>query len=383
MDEIRAFLDKRSAEGLLRGLRPITSRGNGKITMGGSEYIDFSSNDYLGLSGHPKLINAAKAAIDEFGIGSSASRLLSGSFDIHHRLEEEVARFKNKEAALVFNSGYQANIGILSALYGEGDAIFSDKLNHASIIDGMFLSAAKVFRFLHNDPDSLETLLKRHRNRFKRALIITETIFSMDGDRAPIERLVELKEKYDCRIMVDEAHATGIFGINGAGVVEEEGLSDRVDLIMGTFSKALGSFGAYLASSKDVIDYLINTCRSFIYSTSLPPAVIAGNLASLEVVKEEPHRRRSLISKAKFFRDRLVAMGFEVRGSSQIVPVIAGENDRAMRFAKAVQEKGYWVLPIRPPTVPQKEARLRFSITSYHTEEILCALLKDIAHVKI
>jgi len=383
VDEIRAFLDKRSAEGLLRGLRPITSRGNGKITMGGSEYIDFSSNDYLGLSGHPKLINAAKAAIDEFGIGSSASRLLSGSFDIHHRLEEEVARFKNKEAALVFNSGYQANIGILSALYGEGDAIFSDKLNHASIIDGMFLSAAKVFRFLHNDPDSLETLLKRHRNRFKRALIITETIFSMDGDRAPIERLVELKEKYDCRIMVDEAHATGIFGINGAGVVEEEGLSDRVDLIMGTFSKALGSFGAYLASSKDVIDYLINTCRSFIYSTSLPPAVIAGNLASLEVVKEEPHRRRSLISKAKFFRDRLVAMGFEVRGSSQIVPVIAGENDRAMRFAKAVQEKGYWVLPIRPPTVPQKEARLRFSITSYHTEEILCALLKDIAHVKI
>ena len=160
-------------------------------------------------------------------------------------------------------------------------------------------------------------------------------------------------------------------------------MSDRVDLIMGTFSKALGSFGAYLASSKDVIDYLINTCRSFIYSTSLPPAVIAGNLASLEVVKEEPHRRRSLISKAKFFRDRLVAMGFEVRGSSQIVPVIAGENDRAMRFAKAVQEKGYWVLPIRPPTVPQKEARLRFSITSYHTEEILCALLKDIAHVKI
>ncbi len=383
MDEIRNFLKKRSEEGLLRVLKPITSRSQGQIVTGGRDYTDFSSNDYLGLSGHPKLIEAAKAALDEFGAGSSASRLLSGSFDLHHRLEEKVARFKNKESALVFNSGYQANVGILSSLYGGGDVIFSDKLNHASIIDGMLLSGVKVFRFLHNDPDSLETILKRERHKFNKALIITETIFSMDGDRAPLKSLVGLKEKYDCRMMVDEAHATGIFGPNGSGITEDDALTDRVDLVMGTFSKALGSFGAYVATSKEITDYLINTCRSFIYSTSLPPATIACNLASLELIKQEPERRKTLLGNAKLFRDKLKEMGFETRGSSQIVPLIVGENDRSMKFAKCLQDKGYWVLPIRPPTVPVKEARLRFSLSFNHSEDMLRALLKDIADVRI
>jgi len=381
--EIGIYLKKRSEEGLLRKLKPVSSRKAGMINVGGREYIDFSSNDYLGLSGHPGLIAAAKAALDEFGASSSASRLLSGDLAIHHRLEEEVARFKNKERALVFNSGYQANVGILSSLYSGGDAIFSDRLNHASIIDGMLLSGARIFRYSHNDPDHLEALLKRERRKFKKALIVTETVFSMDGDRPPLRALVGLKERYGCRIMVDEAHATGIYGKNGSGVVEEDGLSDEVDLIMGTFSKALGSFGAYVAASGEIVDYLINTCRSFIYSTGLPPAVAASNLAALELVRREPHRREALLALAQYFRLALEAMGLRVRGSSQVIPVIIGESAKAGEFAKALQGFGYWVLPIRPPTVPAKEARLRFSLTLHHDRNILHKLLSDISHVKI
>ncbi len=383
MAELKELLEKRAEEGTLRRLTPISSRRSGRIQSDGKEYIDFSSNDYLGLSGHPRLIEAAKAALDEFGAGTSASRLLSGSLAIHHRLEEKVARFKKKESALVFNSGYQANVGILSSLCAQGDVIFSDKLNHASIIDGMALSGARVFRFFHNDPDHLESLLKRERDKFKKALIITETVFSMDGDRPSLKRLAGLKAMYNCRLMVDEAHATGIYGEDGSGMVSEEGLSDEVDLIMGTFSKALGSFGAYIAASREITDYLINTCRSFIYSTSLPPATIACNLASLEMVKQEPHRRERLLSLAEYFRSALAEMGFQVRGSSQIVPIIIGENARTVKLAGILQDRGYWVLPIRPPTVPAKEARLGFSLTFHHDKNILKNLLDDISNVKI
>lgn len=383
MGEIKAFLQEREEEGLLRTLKPISSRRQGRISFGGPELSDFSSNDYLGLSSHPKLIEAAQEALATYGAGSSASRLLSGSLDIHHRLESAVAAFKNKESALVFNSGYQANLGILSALYSSGDVIFSDKLNHASITDGIVLSGAKLVRFAHNDPGHLELLLKKERSKFKRALIITETIFSMDGDRAPLHDLVGLKERYNCSMMVDEAHATGIYGAHGSGVVEEEGLSHKIDLIMGTFSKGLGSFGAYCASSKEITDYLINMCRSFIYSTSLPPATIAANLASLAIVKEEPHRRQRLLELAHYFRLRLISMGFDVRGSSHIIPVITGENVRTQELARALQARGYWVLPIRPPTVPVGQARLRFSLTYHHNKDIVDELLRDIADVKI
>ncbi len=366
-----------------RKLRPASYRKNGNIYFTDKEYIDFSSNDYLGLAGHPRLIQAAKEALDEFGTSSSASRLLSGDLDIHHRLEERVADFKNKEASLVFNSGYQANVGFFASLYGKDDVIFSDRLNHASIVDGLLLSRAKIFRFRHNDADELEDTLKRERNKFKKALIVTETIFSMDGDRPPLKELVGLKAKYDCQIMADEAHATGIYGPNGSGVVEEEGLQDHIDIIMGTFSKALGSFGAYIAASKEIIDYLINTCRSFIYSTGLPPAVVACNLASLKLVKEEPYRRDVLLENARYFRDRLKSMGFEIRGSSQIVPVIIGGNKKTEKIAKELQAKGWWVLPIRPPTVPEGHSRLRFSLSFHHNFEILQRLIEDLSNVRI
>ena len=378
MEKIEEFLRSRAEEGLLRKLRPAASRRDGKIYFGKKEYIDFSSNDYLGLSNHPKLKKAAQEALETYGAGSSGSRLLSGDLEICHKLEKAVAKFKGKEAALVFNSGYQANIGIVSALYGAGDCIFSDKLNHASIIDGLLLSGAKFFRFSHNDIGHLESLLIKERAKFKNAMIITETIFSMDGDRPDLKSLVSLKEKFDCRLMVDEAHATGIYGKNGSGVVEEEGLSDKVDLIMGTFSKALGSFGAYLAASGQMIDYMVNKCRSFIYSTALPPAIIAANLASIGVIKEEPHRREALLKSAEYFRNALKAKGFEARGSSQIIPAIIGDNHTALNLAEALQKKGYWVMPIRPPTVPKGEARLRFSITYDHGIATLKKLIDDI-----
>lgn len=383
MAGLEEFLKDRQERGLLRKLRPATSRRNGKIKFGGREYFDFSSNDYLGLSGHSELKKAAIEAIGKSGVGACASRLLSGDAGIFHQLEEAIAKFKDKEAALVFNSGYQANVGIISALFTKEDCIFCDRLNHASIIDGILLSQAKFFRFRHNDCQHLELLLKKERNKFKNALIITESIFSMDGDRAPLKELVKLKEKFNCQIMVDEAHATGVFGPNGSGLVEEEGLSAGIDLIMGTFSKALAGFGAYLATSKTITDYLVNTCRSFIYSTALPSSVIASNLASLKLVKDEPQRRKTLLSMAQMLRGKLEARGFCIKGASQIIPVILGDNLRALEFAKKIQEKGYWVMPVRPPTVPAGQARLRLSLNYCHDQETLNKLIDVISEIRI
>lgn len=381
MDRIEEFLKKRTEDNLLRILKPAELRYKGAIYFKGKRYIDFSSNDYLGLSSHPRLKEISKKAMDEFGTSSSASRLLSGDLGLHHSLEEEIAKFKQKEAALIFNSGYQANVGIIASICGKGDVIFSDKLNHASIIDGILLSGARFFRFNHNDMAHLESLLKKERHKYKDALIITETIFSMDGDRPPLKELAKLKEKYNCKIMVDEAHATGIFGKNGTGVVEEENLTERIDLIMGTFSKALGSFGAYIASSKKIIDYLVNSCRSFIYSTALPPSIIAANLESLKLVREESHRRRVLLENAGYFRGELLKKGFKVKGTSQIVPLVVGDSERAIKLNKELIEKEFWVLPIRPPTVPQGESRLRFSLTYNHTKDILERLIDEISKI--
>ena len=381
MERIEQFLKERSRKDLLRVLHPAACRKEGKIYFKDEEYIDFSSNDYLGLSSHPGLKNASKEAAEKFGMSASASRLLSGDLDIFHQLEEETAAFKGKEAALVFNSGYQANVGIISLVCEKGDAIFSDRLNHASIIDGIFLSRARFFRFRHNDLNHLESLLKTEREKFKNCLIITETIFSMDGDRPPFKKLVNLKEKYNCKILVDEAHATGIFGENGAGVAEEEGLADRVDLIMGTFSKALGSFGAYVACSGKTKEYLINSCRSFIYSTALPPSVIAANLVSLDLVRTEPFRREALLENAGYFRNELTKGSFTARGSSQIIPLILGDVKKTIMISRQLQDKKYWVFPIRPPTVPEGEARLRFSLTYHHTKGILEGLIDDISEI--
>jgi len=381
MDAIEKFLAQREEEGLLRVLRPADSRKGGKIYFDGREFFDFSSNDYLGFSNHPRLKGVVKKTIENSGTSASASRLLSGDLKIFHQLEEKVAKFKDKESALIFNSGYQANMGIISALYGRGDAIFCDRLSHASIIDGVAVSGAKLFRFRHNDMEHLKSLLKKNADKFVNCLIVTETIFSMDGDRCPLKELVEIKNKYGCKLFVDEAHATGIFGINGSGVVEQENLAHQVDLIMGTFSKALGSFGAYLACDEKIKQYLINTSRSFIYSTALPPAIIAADIEALNIVKDEPHRRQTLLAKADYFRQKLQMAGLDVRGSSQIIPLIIGDAEKAVEISELLKRYGFWVLPIRPPTVPSNESRLRFSLSFDHCKEVLQELAERIVEI--
>jgi 8-amino-7-oxononanoate synthase len=296
-------------------------------------------------------------------------------------LEERIASISGKARAAVFSSGYQANVGIISALVGRGDAVFADRLSHASIIDGIGLSGARCFRFRHNDLDHLEALLRKHGDSFATRLVVTETVFSMEGDRAPLAGIAELKDRYGGVLMVDEAHAVGVYGPHGAGLVAEEGLAEQVELVMGTFSKALGSFGAYVAGSTRFIDFLVNACRSFIYSTALPAGIVAANLAALETIEEEPHRRTALCERAAWFREALMAKGYDVRGASQIVPLVVGGAERAVAASKGLEAKGFWVLPIRPPTVPAEEARLRFSLTYDHSQRELSELLECVDQV--
>lgn len=357
--DIEGFLSDRKKNGTLRVLKPIADK----------RYTDFSSNDYLGLSQHPEMIEAAVNAAKKYGTGSGGSRLLSGDSELFHELEDSTAKFKGKASSLVFNSGYQANVGIISSLLSKDGTVFFDKLCHASIVDGVILSGAKFHRFRHNDADHLEDLLKKE--KAKAPLIITESVFSMDGDISPLKDLVSVKDKYAATLMVDEAHATGIFGKNGSGLVEETGLSEGIELIMGTFSKALGSCGAYIACSEKMKQYLVNACRSFIYSTALPPSVVACNLKSIELVKKEPQRRKKLLDLSSYFIGLLKDEGIDTPSRSQIVPVIVGENIDAVSLSDRFKTNGFWVLPIRYPTVPKGQARVRFSLNYGHTEEML------------
>ncbi|MFC1566517.1 8-amino-7-oxononanoate synthase [bacterium] len=371
MERIGKFLQARKDSNLLRKLNPYSKSENGYIYINNKKYADFSSNDYLGLATHPKIIQASSYAAQNIGTGARASRLLSGSLELHHKLEEKAAEFKQKPAALIFNSGYQANVGIISAIFNKEDVIFADKLCHASIIDGIKLSGSKLFRYRHNDSEHLEILLKKERAKYKEALIITESVFSMDGDIAPLTDIAFLKNKYNAFFIVDEAHATGIYGKNGSGIIEEQKLIDQVDIIIGTFGKALGSFGGYAACSKDIRDFLINSARSFIYSTALPPSTISANIASLDIIKTEPKLRQTLLENVSFFRSLLKNIPYETIGITQIVPIIIGQNKKTINLSSHLQDQGYWALPIRPPTVPENKARLRFSITTCHTKETL------------
>ncbi|MGA1868489.1 MAG: 8-amino-7-oxononanoate synthase [bacterium] len=378
MEWIIDYLTQRSTKGLLRKLRVIDTVKKGKVTIGKKEYFDFSSNDYLGLREHPALTKMGIKMSRDFGAGSCASRLMSGTLSIHEHLEKEIATFKGKERGLLYNSGYQANIGIISAMVEAKDVVFSDRFNHASIIDGVRLSGAKLYRYAHNNVHHLEDLLRKHRPHYRRSLIITESIFSMDGDRAPLKDIVELKQNHNSFLLVDEAHATGIFGNHGSGVCEEDNVSDAIEIIMGTFGKALGSFGAYIATSETIAHYLINSSRSFIYSTSLPPFVIGANLAALEMVLNEGKRRReTLLDNALFLRTEFEKMGLHTRGCSQIIPVIIGNNKEVIKISQYLFDHGMLVVPIRPPTVPPGSARLRFSLTFHHKRESL-EMIRDL-----
>lgn len=368
-EDLEIFLNQQKKEQTLRTLNPISN----------SKIIDFSTNDYLGLSKHPKLIATLQKETSKLGIGSTGSRLLSGDHKIFHQLEEEIAQFKQKEAGLILNSGYQANVGLIPALCSNDTTIFYDRLCHASLIDGILLSRSPSFRFKHNDLMHLETLLKKNRSKFKKACIITESIFSMDGDQALLKELVSLKKKYDCWMMVDEAHATGIYGKTGAGLIEELGLSNQIELILGTFSKALGSFGAYIATTQMIKKYLINTCRSFIYSTSLPLPIIAVNRESLKIIQQEPFRRSELLKNANFLRESLKKIGLTILGNSQIIPILIGDNQKTIDLSKKLLEKKFRIPPIRYPTVPKNTARLRISVSYLHSMKQLKNVIEQIS----
>lgn len=375
MKQLQNSLEELRQQGMLRSLREVESAQGARVTLDGQETLLLCSNNYLGLADHPALIDASCRATRDYGVGSGASRLVSGSMSLHHRLEERIAEFKEAEAALVFNSGYAANNGIIQGLFGAGDTIFSDSLNHASIIDGCRLSGADVQVYPHNDMAALEQLLLKQRSgRSGRWLIVTDGVFSMDGDIAPLPELVALKQRFDTWLMVDDAHGGGVLGERGRGTAEQFGCLEQVDLQMGTFGKAFGSFGAYLAARREVIDTLINRSRSFIFSTSLPPGVLAANLAAVALVdsKEGAERRVRLEENRRLFSHLLSEAGLDLCGSrTQIVPVLIGDPEPTMRAADHLLKEGVFLSGIRPPTVAPGTCRLRATLMSDHSPDEL------------
>ena len=379
---IEEELKRLKQQGLYRKLRHVEGEQGPTLMLDGREVVNFSSNNYLGLANHPALRAAAVAAIERYGCGSGASRLISGNMTLHEELEAKAAALKGTEAALVFNSGYQANIGILSVLADEGDLILSDALNHASIIDGCRLSRAKSVIYPHSDLARLEDELKKA-PASARKLIVTETLFSMDGDEALLVEIVELAERYGALVMVDEAHATGVFGPNGAGLVAKLGLVERVPVQMGTLGKALGGFGAYVAGSRKLRELLINRARSFIFTTSLPPAVMAMAIAAIEILYKEPERRLALWHNCRVLREGLKRLGFSLGESqSQIQPLVIGDAQKCMAFSERLLEKGVFAQGIRPPTVPPGTSRLRITLMATHTHEHIHRAVKAFEEVR-
>jgi glycine C-acetyltransferase/8-amino-7-oxononanoate synthase len=384
MQRWRSELEGLKERGMLRFLRSIAGAQGPRVVLDGREVLLLCSNNYLGLAHHPALIEAAREATSRFGVGTGGSRLISGSMDPHAELEERLAAFKGTGAALLFNSGYAANTGILQGLFDEGDVIFSDELNHASIIDGCRLSRARAVVYPHGDAQALEALLAAEAPRRRgRWLIVTDGVFSMDGDLAPLPELVRLKERFDALLMVDDAHGTGALGATGRGTAEHLGCLAQVDLHMGTLGKALGCAGAYLAAERVVIDTLVNRGRSFIFSTSLPPSVPAAALAALDIVEgaEGEGLRRALRRNRELFARSLREGGLDLLGSvTQIVPVLTGEPAPTMAAAQRLLEEGIFVQGIRPPTVAPGKCRLRATVMADHSPEDLLRAAAEIIH---
>lgn len=342
--------------------------------------LNLSSNDYLGLAQHPAIVESMRESLLTEGAGAGASRLVTGNRAPYAQLEEALAQWQSSEAALVFANGYMANIGVISAIVGRNDVVFSDQFNHASIVDGIVLSRAEHARYRHNDMEHLRYLLKRHQDK-RRKLIVTDAVFSMDGDQACLSELVELKQEYDAMLMVDEAHSGGIYGLRGEGLSHELGLKHAVDIHMGTFSKSFGVYGAYVCGSNTLIRWLVNKARPLIYTTALPPSLVTGIGKALELVQTELWRREQLFKYSRYVRSSLCEAGYSVGdGNSPIIPVILGDNDAAIQFSAALEDEGIAAVAIRPPTVPEGTARIRFSLSAALTsEEVMEAVAKIVS----
>jgi 8-amino-7-oxononanoate synthase len=383
IDEALGELDR---AGLRRRLAMRGSEQSARVVLDGERLINFGSNDYLSLAADPRLAAAAAAAIEREGWGSGASPLVSGRAASHAELERRLAEFEGAEAALVFPSGFAANAGIIPALVDEPDAIFGDAKNHASLIDGCRLSRAKRFVYPHNDSGALETMLKSA-GGFRRRLIVSDTLFSMDGDLAPLVQLAELAERYGAMLMVDEAHATGVFGAQGRGVAEHlaeqhSDLESYLHIRVGTLSKALGTAGGFVCGQRSLIEWLANAARTYVFSTAQQAATSAAGVAALDIVRTEPPRRGELLRRAETLRARLGEQGWNTgRSESQIIPLFVGDAERTMRFAAELRQRGYFVPGIRPPSVPAGESLLRLSLCYHHTPETLDALLEELGRL--
>ncbi len=365
-ERIRRELDELRALDRYRVLPDISARNGKAIVVNGQSLLNLSSNDYLGLGDDkPMLAGYIKEfSATDHAMTSSSSRLLTGNHPLYDQLERALATLYNREAALVFNSGYHANIGMLPALSGRHDLVLSDRLNHASIIDGMKIAEAPYQRYRHRDYDHLEELLAGAADRYRQIFIVTESVFSMDGDLADLARLVALKEKYGAFLIVDEAHGVGVFGEHGLGLCETTGMVQKIDIITGTFGKALASTGAYAVMNSLVREYLLNTMRSVIFTTALPPIILGWSLLTLARQSAMQRERQDLLRLAARLRHDLIERGLDVPGDSHIVPVITGSNNLAVSLAAKLREEGFLCMPVRPPTVPEKSARIRISLRS-------------------
>jgi len=369
-------LNKLREQKLYQKLRVLETEQLPVSRFDGREVINLSSNNYLGLTTHPKLRERALEAIRKFGVGSGAVRTIAGTMSIHLELEEKIARFKHVEASVVFQSGFTANAGTVQAILGREDVIISDQLNHASLIDGCRLSRAEIKIFPHKDLEACESILKEIAGRNCRKLLVTDGVFSMDGDIAPLPQLVELAEKYGCIMMIDDAHASGVLGRNGRGTVDHYKLHGRVDIQVGTLSKAIGALGGYVCSTRDAIEFLYHRARPFLFSTSHPPSVAATCLAAFEVLEEEPQLIDQLWASTRFFKEGLKKLGFNTGMSeTPITPVIVGEAALAHQFSRELFAAGVFAQGIGFPTVPEGKARIRTIVTATHTQEELTRAL--------
>jgi len=375
MDFLKDQIESLKRAGLHRTLRSLQGPQSTTTIIDGKRVLQLSSNNYLGLATHPRLKAAAKEAIERYGSGAGASRLICGNLELNRKLEDKIAKLKGKESALLFSTGYMANIGTIATLMDEGDVIVSDELNHASIIDGCRMSKAQTRVYPHRNMYALEKLLKESRHSSHR-LIVTDGIFSMDGDIVPLPDLVGLAERYECMLMVDDAHATGVLGAHGGGTGEYFDLQDKIDISMGTLGKALGGFGAFVAGSHRLREFLINRARPFIFTTALPPAVIASGIAALELLEEEPEMRARLWENVGFFKKEIEDFGFNtLQSETQIIPILVGDTSLTLRMGEMLLEEGVFIQGIRPPAVPQGASRLRITLMATHTQkELECAL---------
>lgn len=371
-EDYEKILDELKHHSHFRDLKNFEKKDEKYIYFRGKKLLNLSSNNYLNFADNKKITQEfLDFAGNKYSFGSASARLLTGTLPVYKELEELLSNLYNKDATLLYNSGYHANVGISSAINQKGDVIFSDKLNHASIIDGMRLSDGKFFRFPHNNMAALEKLLERERKNYKNAFIITESVFSMDGDIEDLKRIIKLKKKYNCIMIIDEAHAFGVFGEKGLGVAEELGIIDDVDLIVGTFGKSVGSMGAFVTGSKTMINFLINKSRSFIFSTALPPINIAFTKWIIE----------NKFPKTKAKRKNMLSIAKKMGSDSHIIPVVIGENKDTVDLCEVLFHNGYFTLPIRPPTVPVGTSRLRLSLTTDIQEKDLTVLKEKINEV--